>query len=218
VTIRVGIAEDQALVRAGLRGIIETATDLEVVGEAANGEEAVELARSASPDVLMMDIRMPGMDGLRATEQVVSTTGVRVLVLTTFDLDEYVFEALRLGASGFLLKDTPPLDLLAAVRAVSTGDALLSPRITRRLIKQYVSRPLAPISGDPGLLSTITTREREVLALVAEGLSNKEVAAQLHIEPGTVKTHLAHLLTKLQARDRVQLVILAFRSGLASIS
>jgi DNA-binding NarL/FixJ family response regulator len=218
VTISVVVAEDQSLVRAGLRGIIETAPDLRVTGEAANGMEAVDLAVSQRPDVMLMDIRMPGMDGLSATLRITSATDVRVLILTTFDLDEYIFEALRLGASGFLLKDTPPLELLAAIRSVAAGDALLSPGVTRKLIKEFAARPATSHSPDLQALDGITNREREVLALVAEGLSNREVAARLHIEPGTVKTHIAHLLTKLDVRDRVQLVILAFRCGLVSTS
>ena len=216
--IRVAVAEDQALVRAGLCGIIETASDLEVIGEASNGSEAVDLAVSHRPDLILMDIRMPGMDGLSATECIASTTDVRVLILTTFDLDDYVFEALRLGASGFLLKDTPPMELLAAIRSVAAGDALLSPGVTRKLIQEFVARPAPSRVAGLQTLGGITNREREVLALVAEGLSNREIAVRLHIEPGTVKTHVAHLLTKLDARDRVHLVILAFRSGLVPTS
>jgi DNA-binding NarL/FixJ family response regulator len=217
MTIRVLIAEDQVLVRAGLKGIVETAPDLTVIGEAGNGVEAVELARATSPDVVLMDIRMPAMDGLQATRAITSSGPSRVLVLTTFDLDEYVYAALRNGASGFLLKDTPPLDLLAAIRVIATGDALLSPGITRRLIDEFAARPDTPQYAPVVALPRVTAREREVLLLVADGLSNAEIAARLQIEPGTVKTHVAHLLTKLDARDRVQLVILAYRNGLVSI-
>ncbi|MEV6415067.1 response regulator transcription factor [Kribbella sp. NPDC051718] len=214
MTVRVLIAEDQALVRAGLKGIVGTAPDLQVVGEAATGAAAVELIPTTLPDVILMDIRMPGMDGLEATRLITASSAARVLVLTTFDLDEYVYAALRGGASGFLLKDTPPAELLAAIRVIAAGDALLGPSITRRLIDEFATLPQAP---RPTLrLSAVTEREREVLLLVAEGMSNAEIARRLHIEPGTAKTHVAHLLTKLDARDRVQLVILAFRAGLVS--
>jgi DNA-binding NarL/FixJ family response regulator len=216
MTVRVVIAEDQALVRAGLKGIVGTAPDLLVVGEAATGSAAVELAASTSPDVILMDIRMPGMDGLQATRLITGSSAVRVLVLTTFDLDEYVYAALRSGASGFLLKDTPPAELLAAIRVIAAGEALLGPSITRRLIDEFAARPEPREVRTPTRLPAITEREREVLLLVAEGLSNAEIAQRLHIEPGTAKTHVAHLLTKLDARDRVQLVILAFRSGLVN--
>ncbi len=212
MTTRVLIAEDQALVRAGLKGIVGTAPDLQVVGEASTGSAAVELVASSRPDVILMDIRMPGMDGLEATRIITASSSVRVLVLTTFDLDEYVYSALRAGASGFLLKDCPPTELLAAIRVIAAGEALLGPSITRRLIDEFVARPT---DVRPAVrLPAITEREREVLLLVAEGLSNAEIARRLYIEPGTAKTHVAHLLTKLDARDRVQLVILAFRSGL----
>lgn len=207
--ITVLVADDQALVRAGLSGIIGTAPDLETVGEAGDGAQAVALARELKPDVVLMDIRMPGMDGLSATRQI---TGSRVLVLTTFDLDEYVYAALRGGASGFLLKDTPPAELLDAIRVIARGDALLSPSITRRLITAFAARPAPP---DPASLPELTPRERDVLLLVAEGLSNAEIGAQLGIAAGTARAHVAALLAKLKARDRVQLVILAHRSGLA---
>ncbi|WP_131739885.1 response regulator [Actinomadura roseirufa] len=206
--IRVLVADDQALVRAGLTGIIGTAPDLRAVGEAADGAQAVALARELEPDVVLMDIRMPGMDGLEATRLI---TGSRVLVLTTFDLDRYVYAALRGGASGFLLKDTPPRELLDAIRIIARGDALLSPSITRRLITAFAARPSPP---DPGALPSLTARERDVLLLVADGLSNAEIAAQLGIAPGTARAHVAALLAKLKARDRVQLVILAHRTGL----
>jgi DNA-binding NarL/FixJ family response regulator len=216
MTIRVLIAEDQALVRAGLKGIVGTAPDLQVVGEAATGSAAVELVASTLPDVILMDIRMPGMDGLEATRLITASSAARVLVLTTFDLDEYVYAALRGGASGFLLKDTPPAELLAAIRVIAAGEALLGPSITRRLIDEFAARPQARAPRPAVRLPAITEREREVLLLVAEGMSNVEIAKRLHIEPGTAKTHVAHLLTKLDARDRVQLVILAFRAGLVS--
>jgi DNA-binding NarL/FixJ family response regulator len=220
VTIRVVVADDQALVRTGLCGIVDTAPDLTVVGEAATGVQAAEVARRERPDVVLMDIRMPDMDGLEATRLITGgsheSSDVRVLILTTFDLDEYVYAALRGGASGFLLKDTPPLELLAAIRVIAGGDALLAPRITRRLIEEFAARPPTPPLPGPGVLEVITKREREVLMLVAEGLSNSEIADRLHIGPGTAKSHVGHLLTKLDARDRVQLVILAYRTGLVT--
>jgi DNA-binding NarL/FixJ family response regulator len=220
VTIRVVVADDQALVRTGLCGIVDTAPDLTVVGEAATGVQAAELARRERPDVVLMDIRMPDMDGLEATRLITAgspgSSDVRVLMLTTFDLDEYVYGALRGGASGFLLKDTPPLELLAAIRVIAGGDALLAPGITRRLIKEFAARPATSSLPGPGVLAVITKREREVLMLVAEGLSNSEIAERLHIGPGTAKSHVGHLLTKLDARDRVQLVILAYRTGLVT--
>ncbi|MFF1724801.1 response regulator [Streptomyces sviceus] len=211
MTVRVAVADDQALVRAGLCGIIGTAPDLAVVGQAATGAEAVALARDTHPDVVLMDVRMPDMDGIQASRLITATGTVRVLMLTTFDLDEYVYGALRAGASGFLLKDAAPADLLAAIRVVAAGDALLAPGITRRLIKEFAARS-AP---EPTMPAGITTREREVLVLVAQGLSNSEIARHLHITHGTAKTHVGHLLTKLGARDRVQLVVLAHRTGLA---
>jgi DNA-binding NarL/FixJ family response regulator len=214
VTIRVLIAEDQALVRAGLKGIVGTAPDLIVVGEADNGSAAIEAAALTAPDVVLMDIRMPGVDGLQATQVITRSSATRVLILTTFDLDDYVYAALRGGASGFLLKDTPPADLLAAIRVIAAGDALLAPSVTRRLIDEFADRAEPPRRSDVRRLPAITDREREVLLLVADGRSNAEIADVLHIEIGTVKTHVAHLLTKLDARDRVQLVILAFRTGL----
>jgi DNA-binding NarL/FixJ family response regulator len=212
------IADDQALVRAGFREIVGSAADLAVVGEATTGAEAVQLARSLRPDVVVMDIRMPEMDGLEATRRITgapATADVRVLILTTFDLDEYVYAALRGGASGFLLKDTPSTDLLTAIRTVAAGDALLAPGVTRRLIAEFAARP-AQAASPAGLPAAITGREREVLALVAEGLSNAEIGERLHITTGTAKTHVSRLMLKLAARDRVQLVILAYRAGLAS--
>lgn len=216
MTVRVVVADDQTLLRAGLRGIVDTAPDLTVVGDAATGREAVELVRTQQPDVVLMDIRMPDMDGLEATRLITASSDVRVLILTTFDLDEYVYAALRGGANGFLLKDTPPKDLLSAIRIIAAGDALLAPGITKRLIKQFATQPAIPTPASDQLPQTITEREREVLMLVAEGLSNREVAERLNIGPGTAKTHVGHLLTKLDARDRVQLVIIAYRTGMAT--
>jgi len=216
--VRVLVADDQTLVRAGFRVLVDSAPDLEVVGEAGNGLEAVELARSARPDVVLMDIRMPVLDGLAATRRIVADellAGVRVLVLTTFDLDEYVYEALRAGASGFLLKDTPPADLLAAIRVVAAGDALLAPAVTRRLIAEFARRP-QPSPVSPAALAGLTDREREVLALVARGLSNAEIAERLVVSTATAKTHVSRVLAKLQARDRAQLVMLAYETGLVT--
>jgi DNA-binding NarL/FixJ family response regulator len=216
--IRVLVADDQTLVRAGFRVLVESAPDLEVVGEAGDGVEAVELARRELPDVVLMDIRMPRMDGLEATRRIVAldrAEGVRVLVLTTFDLDEYVYEALRAGASGFLLKDTPPADLLAAIRVVAAGDALLAPGVTRRLIAEFARRP-EPSAVTPAALAALTDREREVLALVARGLSNAEIAELLVVSGATAKTHVSRVLAKLHARDRAQLVTLAYETGLVT--
>ncbi|HTU75108.1 MAG TPA: response regulator transcription factor [Trebonia sp.] len=225
MTISVAVADDQALVRAGFCGIIEATDGLTVVGEAENGIKAVEVARTAHPDVVLMDVRMPVLDGIEATRQITSgpeTARTRVIILTTFDLDEYVFAALRAGASGFLLKDTLPADLLTAIRVVAAGEALLAPSITRRLISEFSRSPVtapataAACSQPDGVSRLLTDREREVLRLVATGLSNAEIAERLFISPATAKTHVAHLLTKLDARDRVQLVIMAYQSGLAS--
>ena len=215
--IRVVVADDQALVRAGFRVLVDSAPDLEVVGEAADGAEAVELVRRHRPDVVLMDVRMPGTDGLEATRRIAALDGreaVRVIILTTFDLDEYVYGALRAGASGFLLKDTPPADLLAAVRLVAGGDALLAPSVTRRLIEEFARRP-HPAHSPVRELEGVTDREREVLGLVARGLSNAEIAADLFLSPATAKTHVSRLLMKLQARDRAQLVMIAYETGLA---
>ena len=216
MSIRVVIADDQALVRAGFRVLLDSAADIEVVGEAANGAEAVERAREHAPDVVLMDIRMPVMDGLEATRRITragSTEAVRVLVLTTFDLDEYVFEALRAGASGFLLKDTDPPELLDAVRVVARGDALLAPGVTRRLIAEFAKRP-EPTQVVPADLASLTEREREVLTLIARGMSNDEIAEALVVSPATAKTHVSRVMGKLDARDRAQLVVIAYESGL----
>ena len=213
--IRVLIADDQALVRAGFEVLIDSADDLAVVGTAAHGAEAVELAGATAPDVILMDVRMPVMDGLQATTRILAgpPPAPKVLILTTFDLDEYVFGALRAGASGFLLKDTPPADLLAGIRTVAGGDALLSPSITRHLIEEFVRRP-QPGVPVPATLDGLTGREVEVLELVARGLSNAEIAQRLYVSPATAKTHVARLLMKLHARDRAQLIIVAYESGL----
>jgi DNA-binding NarL/FixJ family response regulator len=212
--INVVVADDQALVRGSFRVLVETAPGLRAVGEAANGAEAVELAGRVRPDVVLMDIRMPEVDGIEATRRICrdpATAGVRVLILTTFDLDEYVFAALRAGASGFLLKDTPPADLLTAIEVVATGEALLAPSVTRRLIAEFTSRPER---SRPVTLDCVTDREREVLLLIGRGRSNAEIAAELHLGMATVKTHIGRLLSKLAARDRAQLVIAAYESGL----
>lgn len=216
--ISVLIVDDQELVRAGFAVLVESAGDLAVVGEAANGAEAVTLAAERTPDVILMDVRMPVLDGLQATAQILARPAAkvpRVLMLTTFDLDEYVFGALLAGASGFLLKDTPPADLLAGIRVVAAGDALLSPSITRHLIEEFVRRP-RPGQAPPVALGALTEREREVLALVARGLSNAEIGRQLHVSPATAKTHVARLLMKLAARDRAQLIIIAYETGVVS--
>ena len=221
MSLRVVVADDQALVRAGFCGILAATAGFTVVGEASTGAEAVAAARRSRPDVVLMDVRMPVMDGIEATRQI--TTGgqggtgtSRVLILTTFDLDEYVYSALRAGASGFLLKSTQPSELLTAIRVVAAGDALLAPSVTRRLVAEFVRRPVpagTPGDGQNASLGTITAREREVLALIATGLSNAEIADHLAISPATTKTHVGHLLTKLHARDRVHLVILAYQAG-----
>jgi DNA-binding NarL/FixJ family response regulator len=218
MSIRVVVADDQTLVRAGFRLLVDSASDLEVVGEAVDGAEAVELARRERPAVVLMDIRMPRMDGLEATRRIAADElldGVRVLILTTFDLDEYVYQALRVGASGFLLKDTPPADLLAAIRVVAAGDALLAPGITRRLIAEFARRP-DPSRVAPAALQSLTDRERAVLGLVARGLSNSEIAQRLVVSPATSKTYVSRMLAKLGARDRAQLVAIAYETGLVT--
>jgi DNA-binding NarL/FixJ family response regulator len=225
VTISVAVADDQALVRVGFCGIIAATPGFSVVGEAANGAEAVEVARAVKPDVILMDVRMPDLDGIEATRRITTapeTAGVRVIILTTFDLDDYVFAALRAGASGFLLKDTLPADLLTAIRVVAAGDALLAPSITRRLISEFARNPAPAMTARAGsprgtdVAALLTERECEVLRLVATGMSNAEIATRLCISPATAKTHVAHLLTKLDSRDRVQLVIIAYQAGLAA--
>jgi DNA-binding NarL/FixJ family response regulator len=213
--IRVLLADDQPLVRAGLRVLFEGELDIAVAGEAANGEEALSLARHTRPDVVLMDIRMPVLDGLEATRQITSEPeldAVKVLILTTFESDEYVFEALRAGASGFLLKDAEPIELLQAVRVVADGDALLAPSVTRRLITRFAATPEHHPS--PVQLELLTTREREIMALVAKGMSNDEIAELLTISPATAKTHVSRAMVKLGARDRAQLVVMAYESGL----
>jgi DNA-binding NarL/FixJ family response regulator len=212
--IRVVVADDQALVRGGFRVLVDSASDLEVVGEAENGRRAVELVRELEPDVVRMDVRMPVMDGLAATEAIAGlATRTRVLMLTTFDLDAYVYGALRAGASGFLLKDTPPADLLSGIRVVARGEALLAPSVTRHLIEEFVRRPPVDQSSVPEL-SGLTQRETEVLTLVARGWSNQEIGAALFVTPATAKTHVSRLLMKLGARDRAQLIVMAYETGL----
>jgi DNA-binding NarL/FixJ family response regulator len=217
MTIGVVIADDQALLRGGFRLLIDSEPDMRVLGEAADGREAVRLARRARPDVVLMDVRMPGTDGIEATREITADPalpGARVLILTTFDLDDYVYRALRAGASGFILKDISPEDLLAAIRVVATGDALLAPRITRRLIAEFARQTVPPSPAAAAALDALTSRETDILRHVARGLSNAEVARTLHISPGTAKTHVSRLLAKLGARDRAQLVVIAYESGL----
>ena len=216
MTIRVAVADDQPLVRAGFAAVVTRAPDLEMVGEAGNGEEAVRLARSARPDVLLMDVRMPVLDGIEATRRISGDPGidgVRVVMLTTFDIDEYVFGALRAGATGFLLKDLSPEALVDAIRVVAAGDALLSPRVTRHLVEQFAKR--GPIGAtDERSLEVLTPREREVLAHVGRGASNGDIARELFMSEATAKTHVVRLLSKLHARNRAQLVVIAYESGL----
>ena len=216
MTIRVVVADDQVLVRSGFTMLLSGEPDLEVVGEASNGAEAIALAAAEHPDVMLMDVRMPVLDGLEATRRITSDDSLastRVVILTTFDLDEYVHEALRAGASGFLLKDTLPVDLLTAVRVVAAGDALIAPRITRRLIEEFARLPEPAAAGTNPSLDQLTDREREVLELVARGRSNAEIAAALYVSHATVKTHVSRLLMKLAARDRAQLVMVAYERG-----
>jgi DNA-binding NarL/FixJ family response regulator len=220
--IKVLLADDQALLRAGFRALIDAEPDIEVVGEAADGLAAVRLAAETHPDVVLMDIRMPGIDGLEATRRITADpelTGTRVVILTTFELDEYVFEALRIGASGFLVKDTEPVDLLRGVRAVASGEGLLSPSVTRRVISEFATpggrgHQLVPPESVERQLSQLTDREREVLTLVGEGLPNDQIADRLVISPATAKTHVSRIMVKLAARDRAQLVVLAYEAGL----
>jgi DNA-binding NarL/FixJ family response regulator len=213
--IRVLLADDQGLVRAGFRALLDAEEDISVIGEAREGREAIELTRSLRPDVVLMDIRMPELDGLAATREIAADralAGVRIVILTTFEIDDYVFEALRAGASGFLVKDTEPVDLIAAVRLVADGEALLSPSVTRRVIEEFAVRAKEPPpSGD---LDELTEREREVMALVGNGLSNEEIAGRLVVSPATAKTHVSRAMVKLGARDRAQLVVLAYEYGL----
>jgi DNA-binding NarL/FixJ family response regulator len=216
--VRVLVADDQTLLRGSLRVLVATEPDMEVVGEAGTGVEAVELAGRSRPDVVLMDVRMPQMDGIEATRRICGGRPgdvPRVLMLTTFDLDEYVYAALRAGASGFLLKDTPPAQLLDAIRVVAAGDALLAPAVTRRLIAEFARRP-EPSRRAADRLAGVTDRERETLALIARGLSNTEIAERMHLTVATVKTHVSHLLRKLDARDRAQLVIVAYETGLVA--
>jgi DNA-binding NarL/FixJ family response regulator len=220
MSIRVLLADDQTLVRSGFRALLEHADDIQVIGEAADGAEAVERARADRPDVVLMDIRMPGLDGLEATRRITadpSLESVRVVMLTTFELDEYVFEALHAGASGFLLKGVEPAELRDAVRVVAGGDALLAPSVTRRLIQEFVAQP-GRRRPAPQLLEQLTEREREVLGLVGLGLSNHEIAERLVISPATAKTHVSRTMLKLHAHDRAQLVVIAYESGLVRIS
>lgn len=213
--IKVVLADDQVLVRAGFRALLDAQPDIEVAGEASDGAEAVTQARRLRPDIILMDIRMPGLDGLEATRRIAADDrldGVKIVILTTFELDEYVFEALRGGASGFLVKDTEPVELIHAVRAVAAGDALLSPSVTRRLIAEFAMRAKEPAPSPR--LNALTEREREVMALVGEGLSNEEIAARLVVSPATAKTHVSRAMVKLDARDRAQLVVFAYESGL----
>ncbi len=213
MTVRIVVADDQALMRAGFRMILDAADDLEVAGEAIDGADAVRAFERLRPDVVVMDVRMPTMDGIEATRRITSLDpGAKVLILTTFDLDEYVYEALRAGASGFLLKDRPPEELVAAVRIVAAGEALLAPSVTRRLIAEFASRP-EQVRAPEGL-DELTEREREVLVLMAEGASNAEIARRLFVAETTVKTHVGHVLRKLGLRDRAQAVVLAYESGL----
>jgi len=213
--IRILLVDDQALVRAGFRALLDAQDDMKVIGEAADGHEAVRLATSLIPDVVLMDIRMPRCDGLEATRRIIADgrlAQIKIIILTTFDLDEYIFEALRAGASGFLVKDTEPIDLIRGIQAVARGDGLLSPSVTRRLIAEFTTLTSKPLSIPD--LATLTEREREVMILVAGGLSNDEIAERLVISPATAKTHVSRAMVKLGARDRAQLVVFAYESGL----
>ncbi len=214
MSIRVLLADDQAMVRGGFRMILESEPDIDVVGEAANGEQAVASTRRLRPDIVLMDIQMPGGDGLQATRRITGELPSRVVILTTFERDDYVFEALRAGASGFLLKNAAPEELVHAVRVVTAGDALLAPSVTRRIVEQFARQPIRPELGQR--LDALTQREREVLAALARGLSNAELASELYVSEGTIKTHVSSLLAKLGLRDRVQAVVLAYESGLVT--
>jgi len=216
--IRVLLADDQSLIRAGFRALLDAADGIAVVGEAGDGDEAVQVARRQRADVVLMDIRMPGTDGLEATRRIAADddlAGVKVIILTTFESDDYLYQALQAGASGFLVKDTDPGELVHAVRVVANGEALLSPSVTRRLIADVARRP-APATMDAGRLSSLTEREREVLVLVAAGLSNDEIAGRLYVSPLTAKTHVSRVMNKLYARDRAQLVVIAYETGLVT--
>jgi len=217
--IRVLIADDQDLVRLGLRTLVESEDGLAVVGEAADGLDAVALAARFRPDVVLMDVRMPGIDGIEATRRIVADpdlVATRVVVLTTFELDEYVFDALRYGASGFLIKDTKPAELLRAIRLVAAGEALLSPSVTRRVVREFATRP-ARVDRPHPQLASLTEREREIVGLVGEGLSNDEIAERLVVSPATARTHVSRAMIKLSARDRAQLVVFAYQSGLVNL-
>ena len=216
--IKVLLVDDEGLVRSGFRALLDSEDDIEVVGEAADGAQAVEQARAVRPDVVLMDIRMPNVDGIQATKQIVAIRGlehVRILILTTYDTDAYVFEGLQAGASGFLLKDAGPAELLHGIRVVAAGDSLLAPRITRRLISQFTAQRAASQVAEERL-AVLTEREREVLALVGEGMSNDEIGAELFLSPATARTHVSHAMVKLGARDRAQLVVIAYQTGLVS--
>jgi DNA-binding NarL/FixJ family response regulator len=212
VTIRVLIADDQALLRAGFCRLIESENDMSVVAEAANGQQAIDSVRACAPDVALLDIRMPVMDGIEATRHIVASADTRVVILTLFDLDEYVYGAIKAGASGFLLKDSPPDQLLAAIRAARAGDALIAPSVTRRLLNEFADQRRPP---SPGALAILTDREREVLIHMATGLNNSEIAAVLFLGEATIKTHVSNIFAKLHARDRVQAVVWAYENGLA---
>jgi DNA-binding NarL/FixJ family response regulator len=216
MSLTVLLVDDQSLVRTGFRMILEAEEDIEVVGEAGDGRQAIQQARALRPDVVLMDVRMPEMDGIEATRQLLAdgTSDSKVVMLTTFDMDEYVYDALRAGASGFLLKDVPPEQLVSGIHAVGSGDALLAPTVTRRVIEEFVRRPPESVRTAPPELEELTPRELEVLQLIARGLSNAEIAGQLVVSETTVKTHVAHVLMKLRLRDRVQAVVLAYESGL----
>ncbi|HEY6470580.1 MAG TPA: response regulator transcription factor [Candidatus Dormibacteraeota bacterium] len=220
MTLRVVLADDQELIRVGLRALLDNEPDIDLVGEAADGEEALRVVRAQHPDVVIMDIRMPVLDGLEASRRIAADSAldaVRVLILTTFEIDEYVFEALRAGASGFLLKDADTAEILRAIRVVAAGDSLLSPRITRRLVEIFANRP-APAAPRAALLADLTDREREVVALVATGLNNDEIGERLVISPATARTHVSRAMSKIEARDRAQVVVFAYETGLVSPS